>query len=76
MGSFPDCRIKLCDFGLMRSVDSSSVVREIIGTPDYVGEEMSFADFTFTIMCVHYASCLKITKPFTFFKQYTCIFVD
>jgi serine/threonine kinase 17 len=40
LGRFPNCRIKLCDFGLMRFVDSSSVIREIIGTPDYVAPEV------------------------------------
>lgn len=37
-GNYPDCDIKLCDFGISRVIRSGIEVREILGTPDYVGE--------------------------------------
>lgn len=36
-GAYPDCDIKLCDFGISRVIRSGVEVREILGTPDYVG---------------------------------------
>jgi serine/threonine protein kinase len=36
-GAYPDCDIKLCDFGISRFIQSGVEVREILGTPDYVG---------------------------------------
>lgn len=38
MGSFPDCDVKLCDFEISRVILEGTEVREILGTPDYVGE--------------------------------------
>ena len=40
MGDFPhrDSIIKICDFELSRVIDPNRQEREIIGTPDYVGE--------------------------------------
>lgn len=38
MGSFPDCNVKLCDFEISRVVLEGTEVREILGTPDYVGK--------------------------------------
>ena len=37
-GPFPDCDIKLCDFGISRHIACGADVREILGTPDYVGK--------------------------------------
>jgi len=37
-GPFPNCDIKLCDFGIARHIARGADVREILGTPDYVGE--------------------------------------
>ena len=37
-GRYPECDIKLCDFGISRVIQSGVEVREILGTPDYVGE--------------------------------------
>ena len=34
----PMADIKLCDFGFARMVNSGDDIRDIIGTPDYVGE--------------------------------------
>ena len=36
-GAYPECDIKLCDFGISRVIQSGVAVREILGTPDYVG---------------------------------------
>lgn len=34
----PNSDIKLCDFGISRVISPGIEVREILGTPDYVGE--------------------------------------
>lgn len=34
--------IRIVDFGLSRHVDNKSEVREILGTPEYVGESFGF----------------------------------
>lgn len=34
----PDTDIKLCDFGISRIVQNGVEVKEILGTPDYVGK--------------------------------------
>ncbi|XP_057380341.1 serine/threonine-protein kinase 17B-like [Daphnia carinata] len=39
-GPFPDCDIKLCDFGIARHIARGADVREILGTPDYVAPEI------------------------------------
>ncbi|KAF4521000.1 hypothetical protein B566_EDAN002496 [Ephemera danica] len=39
-GRFPDCDLKLCDFGISRVIRSGVEVREILGTPDYVAPEI------------------------------------
>ncbi|CAB3365175.1 Hypothetical predicted protein [Cloeon dipterum] len=39
-GRFPDCDIKLCDFGISRVIQPGMEVREILGTPDYVAPEI------------------------------------
>lgn len=38
--TYPDCDIKLCDFGISRVIQNGVEVREIIGTPDYVAPEI------------------------------------
>ncbi len=38
MGQFPNCEIKLCDLEVARIIQEGENIREIIGTPDYVGE--------------------------------------
>lgn len=38
MGPFPECDVKLCDFEISRVILEGTEVREILGTPDYVGE--------------------------------------
>lgn len=37
MGDFPDCDVKLCDFEISRVILEGTEIREILGTPDYVG---------------------------------------
>lgn len=36
-GDYPGAEIKLCDFGISRIIQNGVDVREILGTPDYVG---------------------------------------
>lgn len=43
MGSFPECEVKLCDFEISRVILEGTEVREILGTPDYVGKQPFFA---------------------------------
>ena len=38
MGQFPNCEIKLCDLEVARVIQEGEDIREIIGTPDYVGK--------------------------------------
>ena len=38
MGQFPNCEIKLCDLEVARVIKEDEDIREIIGTPDYVGK--------------------------------------
>ncbi len=40
MSEFPNCEIKLCDLEVSRVIQDSEQIREIIGTPDYVGENI------------------------------------
>lgn len=52
MGSFPECEVKLCDFEISRVVLEGTEVREILGTPDYVGKQIfspPFLPFSFTL---------------------------
>ena len=37
MGAFPNCEIKLCDMESARVIQEDESIREVIGTPDYVG---------------------------------------
>ena len=37
-GEFPNCDVKLCDFGISRYISHGADIREILGTPDYVGK--------------------------------------
>ncbi|KAK7867026.1 hypothetical protein R5R35_005669 [Gryllus longicercus] len=39
-GNYPDCDVKLCDFGISRVIQNGVEVREILGTPDYVAPEV------------------------------------
>jgi len=39
-GQFPECDVKLCDFGISRYLSQGADVREILGTPDYVAPEV------------------------------------
>ena len=43
MGSFPNCEIKLCDMESARVIQEDEHIREVIGTPDYVGEFIQLA---------------------------------
>ena len=39
-GEFPDCDVKLCDFGISRYISHGADIREILGTPDYIGKHI------------------------------------
>ena len=41
MSEFPNCEIKLCDLEVSRVIQENEEIREIIGTPDYVGKMMA-----------------------------------
>lgn len=56
-GDFPNCEVKLCDFGISRYLSEGADVREILGTPDYVGE------YWFELVVV--ARCGDLTAPNT-----------
>ncbi|XP_076360834.1 serine/threonine-protein kinase 17B-like [Tachypleus tridentatus] len=38
--TFPQCDVKLCDFGISRLISKGTEIREILGTPDYVSPEI------------------------------------
>ena len=38
-GPFPNCDVKLCDFGISRQVSGGGELREIMGTADYMGKQ-------------------------------------
>jgi len=40
MGQFPNCEIKLCDLEVARVIKEDELIRDIIGTPDYVAPEI------------------------------------
>lgn len=37
---FPNCEVKMCDFGISRLITKGIEIREIVGTPDYVAPEV------------------------------------
>lgn len=45
-GEFPDCEVKLCDFGISRYLNQGVDVKEINGTPDYVGKNKYLCTIT------------------------------
>lgn len=59
-GEFPDCDVKLCDFGISRYISHGADIREILGTPDYVGECHSFStDAWMKNVCREYVAAVK-----------------
>lgn len=44
MGQFPNCEIKLCDLEVARIIQKDVEIREIIGTPEYVGKNWILND--------------------------------
>ena len=59
---YPHGDIKLCDFGFARTVNSGDDVRDIIGTPDYVGKCPTIQLFseTSTVSCTMYTLLLSL----------------
>lgn len=41
---FPNGDVKLCDFGISRVLTKGAEIREIVGTPDYVGTIYAIAN--------------------------------
>jgi hypothetical protein len=37
MSEFPHGEVKLCDLGISRYISQGADIRDILGTPDYVG---------------------------------------
>lgn len=48
MGSFPESEVKLCDFEISRVILEGTEVREILGTPDYVGKSEDIQSYVLT----------------------------
>jgi hypothetical protein len=38
MSEFPHGEVKLCDLGISRYISEGADIRDILGTPDYVGK--------------------------------------
>jgi serine/threonine kinase 17 len=38
MSEFPHGEVKLCDLGISRYIGEGADIRDILGTPDYVGK--------------------------------------
>jgi hypothetical protein len=38
MSEFPHGEVKLCDLGISRYISQGADIRDILGTPDYVGK--------------------------------------
>jgi hypothetical protein len=55
MGSFPNCDVKLCDFEISRVILEGTEVREILGTPDYVGKTSHSPPFSRVIYTGRFA---------------------
>nr|CAD7395261.1 unnamed protein product [Timema cristinae] len=63
-GVYPDCDIKLCDFGISRVIQSGAEVREILGTPDYVGlapEILSYEPISLATDIWEYPTCGNVS---------------
>ena len=60
MSEFPNCEIKLCDLEVSRVIQEHEQIREIIGTPDYVGNSFAFLfKFIALILLDYYFQLLK-----------------
>ena len=62
-GAFPDCDIKLCDFGIARHIARGADVREILGTPDYVGKPSFLLPFLSFHFQYHILSISSLCQP-------------
>ena len=51
MSEFPNCEIKLCDLEVSRVIQDHEEIREIIGTPDYVGNVILIVSSLFYLTC-------------------------
>ena len=56
MSEFPNCEIKLCDLEVSRVIQEHEQIREIIGTPDYVGNIALILCFVINILSLVFFS--------------------
>jgi hypothetical protein len=71
MGDFPESGIKICDFELSRII-GKSVEREVLGTPDYVGEFLERALIFHKVRFLKYLDeAFSLERPFFY-----TIFID
>jgi hypothetical protein len=47
MSEFPHGEVKLCDLGISRYISQGADIRDILGTPDYVGKLISILQNNF-----------------------------
>jgi len=51
-GPYPNCSIKLCDFGLSRYLNDTVEIRELYGTPEYISPEvLDYEPLTLKVDC-------------------------
>lgn len=48
MNEFPHGEVKLCDLGISRYISQGADIRDILGTPDYVGKLLYLLMKTFS----------------------------
>ncbi len=68
MSEFPNCEIKLCDLEVSRVIQDSEQIREIIGTPDYVGETITFLNYR--AITLYTPVCASVVFPPAFVKYF------
>lgn len=57
---FPKGSIKICDLGFACLTNTGEDIRDLIGTPDYVGEKLFF----YVLRCVFFSFILVCIKEF------------
>lgn len=72
MGTFPECDVKLCDFEISRVILEGTEVREILGTPDYVGEQRLFM---IDLSLIRVVNVVSYNVSFLSFTKYSKRFV-
>jgi hypothetical protein len=52
MSEFPHGEVKLCDLGISRYISEGADIRDILGTPDYVGKSIWILQNNFDSNCI------------------------